>query len=150
MPNAIPAATVCPAEAGDVTRPCGKHPRLGAMRSPQTIIDQRSPRGGEHHARGLRDNYGLKMEQINETGLDELRLRQRCNYAQHRLVGKEHRSLGHRVDVAGEAERPKPGDEAAGKLAQAANSLEVFRGEGEGLKELHSLLEPGRHQEPAM
>src|SRR6516164_9818674 len=32
-----------PAEAGDITRPRGEHPGLGAMRSSQTIINQRFP-----------------------------------------------------------------------------------------------------------
>jgi len=41
----------CPAEAGDITRPCGEYPRLGAVRSSQTIINQRFFGGGEHHAR---------------------------------------------------------------------------------------------------
>src|SRR6516164_8338261 len=90
------------------------------------------------------------MEQIDEAGLDELRLRQRCGDAQHRLVGKEYCSLGHRVDVAGEAKRPEGGDEAVRKLAQSADDVEFLRGEGEGLEELQSLLEPRRHQKTAM
>jgi len=39
------------AKASDITRPCGEHPRLGAMHSSQTIINERSPWGGDHHAR---------------------------------------------------------------------------------------------------
>jgi hypothetical protein len=64
-----------PAEAGDITRPGGEHARLSAMRSSQTIINQLPPRGGEHHARCFGGDHGLKMEQIDEAGLDELRLR---------------------------------------------------------------------------
>ena len=90
------------------------------------------------------------MEQIDEAGLDELGLRQRCDHTQDWLVGKEHCSLGYRLDVTGEPERPEPSDEAAGKLTQAADGVELVRGEGEGLEELQSLLEPRRHQETAM
>ena len=40
-----------PAKAGDITRPGGEYSRLGAMRSSQTIINQRFSGDGEHHAR---------------------------------------------------------------------------------------------------
>ena len=90
------------------------------------------------------------MEQIDEARLDELGRWQRRRHTQDRLVGKEHRSLGHRIDVAGEAERPEPGHEAGGKLSQAADGVEFVRRERESLEELHSLLEPRRHQEAVM
>ena len=92
-------------KAGDVAGARGEHPGFGAMRPPQPEIDEGLAFGREHQPGRLGRDDRLEMHEVDQPGLDELRLRQRCDDPQDRLVRKEHGSFRQRVDIAGE---PQP------------------------------------------
>jgi hypothetical protein len=89
------------------------------------------------------------MEQVQEPALDQLRLAQRRGDAQQRLVGEEDRALGHRVDVAGEAQVGERRDEIGLEAAAAREPVELLRREREPGEEIDRLREPRGDQEVA-
>ncbi len=74
------------------------------MCTPQSEVHQLLPGCREHHAGCLRRDDRLKMHQVDQPGLNQLRLRQLCDYTQHRFVGEEGSALRHRIDIPGEAQ----------------------------------------------
>ena len=67
------------------------------MRAAQAEIDQQLAGRGQHHARRLGGDQRLVMQDVDQPGLDQLRLRQRRGDAQDRLVGEEHAAFRHGV-----------------------------------------------------
>ena len=63
--------------------------------------------GRQHDPRGLAGDQRLEVDDRQQRRLDELRLDQRGRDAQERLVLEERRPLGHRPDVAREAQEPQ-------------------------------------------
>ena len=108
-------------EAGDVARPRRHQAGLGAVRAPQAEIDQHLVRRRQHHPRRFGGDQGLKMQNVDQPRFDQLRLRQRRGDPQDRLIGEEHRALGHGMHVAGEAQR---GEIIEQVVPEAAGALE--------------------------
>ena len=108
-----------------------------ARRRPKSITS--SPRGGEHDARRLGRDQRLEVDDVEQRRLDELRLQQRAPHAHQRLVGEDDRPLGHRVHVAGEAQR--------GQLAQERR-VEQRTAVVAGLRARGSRGPPGRSGSP--
>ena len=53
-----------------------------------------------------------KLHQIDQSGLNKLRLWQGRGHAQYRFIGEEHRPFRHRIYVAGEAQCSQTVDES--------------------------------------
>lgn len=81
------------------------------------------------------------MENVDQARLDELRLRKRGRHPEHRLIGEEHRSFRHGIDVTGEAQRSEPIQEVVGETALLAQPVDVFRREVQRLEIVEGLLE---------
>ena len=136
-------------EAGEVRSARREHAGFGAMRAPQAEVDQQLARRGERATRGLRGDDGFEVQQRDEPGLDQLRLRQRCADPQDRLLGKEHGALGHRVDVPGEAQLRQVLENAVVETRALPQPIEFVAGEMQVFQEFERLLESRRHQEIA-
>ena len=87
------------------------------------------------------------MHDVDQSGLDQLRLRQRRGDAQDRLVGKEHRALRHGMHVAGEAQGGKIVEHPLSEAAAAFEPGDVLLRKTQRFEKIERLLEPGRHQE---
>ncbi len=126
----------------------GRHEAgLGAMRAAQAEIDEALARRGKDHARRLGSDHRLKLQEIDHARLDELSLRQRSRDAQNRLLGKEHGSFRHRVNVTGEAHRGEIIEEVLAEPAGVLEPIELLGGKAQLLEEREHLLEAGRNQE---
>jgi hypothetical protein len=89
------------------------------------------------------------VHEVDEARLHQLRLRQRRDDAQQRLVGEHDLALGHGIEVAGEAE---PGERAQEGRREALLRLQpddLVVAEGGVLQEVDRLLEAGGDQEVA-
>ena len=60
--------------------------------------------GGKHDPGRLGGDHRLEVDLVEQQRLEQLRLDPRRRDPEQRLVGEAHRALGHRLDVAGEAE----------------------------------------------
>ena len=106
MPNSMPACTVAvPLKPGEIAGARRQQPGFGAMRAAQPEVDQQFAGRHQHHARRLRGDQRLEMQQVDQPRLDQLRLRDRRGDAQDRLVRKKYRAFRHRMHIAGEAQR---------------------------------------------
>jgi len=132
-----------------VAGPRGQQAGLGAVGPAQAEVDERLARAGQHHARGLGGDHGLEVQQVDQPALDQLRHRQRRGDPQDRLVGKEHRALGHGVDRTGEAQIGQIIQEILAEAPGADQPFELVRQRPQVLQELQRLREPGGHQEAA-
>ena len=101
-----------------------RQPAVDTLRAPQPELDHLVAARGEPHARRLGRDQRLEVDEIEESRLDELGLHQGAAHAHERLVGEDHRALGHGVDVAGQSD---PGELAEkGRLEER---LAVVAGE---------------------
>ena len=133
----------------DIARPRGHERRIRAVRAPQTEIDQELVGSGEDHTGGFCRDQGLVMKDVDEAGLDQLRLRQRRRHPKNRLIGKENGAFGHCVDIAAEPQSGEVIEKLLAKTRAACQLLDLLRREPQVLQEFESRLEPGRHQESA-
>jgi hypothetical protein len=116
------------------------------VRPAQAEIDQELARRSQDHARRLRGDGRLEVQQVDQPGLDELRLGQRRAHPQDRLVGEEDRSLGHGIDVAGEAEASQIDQHVLTEAPALGQPIQLGLGEAGSLQEPEGLLQSGRHQ----
>jgi hypothetical protein len=87
------------------------------MGAAQSEIHKLLARCREHYPSGLRRDDRLEMQQVEQSRLNELRLRQWSRHPQHRFVGEEHGALRHRVHVTGETQHGEAVDELRGEAA---------------------------------
>src|SRR5690606_24604399 len=118
----------CPSVSGDVAGPRRHETSLGSMGSPQAEVDELLAWRQQHMAGRLGCDQRLEMENIDQPAFDELSLRQWCDNAQNRLIGKEDRAFRHGVDITGEAEFLQLGDDIFAETPAPAQPVEVFRG----------------------
>jgi hypothetical protein len=116
------------------------------VRAPQSEIDQEFSRCGEQHARCLGRDQRLIMQQIDNSGFNELRLRQRRGYAQDRLVGKKYRTLGHCMHVPAEAEVGKSVEQRISEAPGRGKPIDVLGREPQPFQVIEDLFEPGCDQ----
>src|SRR5450759_2103566 len=91
----------------------------------------------------------LKVYDIDQPGLDQLRLRHRRGDAQDRFIAEEHTAFRHGVDVAGEAKCRKLVEQCFVKPARAGEPVNFFGGEAKFLEKVEGLFEAGGDQEAA-
>ena len=133
----------------DVARPRRHQPGFGAMRTAQPEIDQQLARRRQHHPRSLGSNQRLEVQDIDETRLGQLRLRQRCGDAQDRLVAEEHRSFRHRMDVAGEMKIGELSEQFLSEAAGSPEPADVLGREAQIFEKIERLFEASRNQKAA-
>ena len=90
--------------AADVRRAAGGQRAVDALCAAQAEFQHRVAVRCQTHARGLRGDQGLKIDQIQQRGLDDLALQDRPLHAHQRLLRKHDRSLGNGVHPAGQFE----------------------------------------------
>ena len=74
-------------------------------------------------------------------------LEQRRGHLKHRLVGEEHRPLGHRANSAGEAQLPERFQQGVREAVRAPEVGEVVGVEPEVLEEPQDVVQPGCDEE---
>ena len=88
-------------KAGDVDA------RLNALGAAKREVDEVATIGRDDAARGFARDRRLEGDQVEQHGLDQLRLRQRCGDLEDRLARERHSAFGDRPHVPGEAESPE-------------------------------------------
>src|SRR5262249_56530379 len=116
----------------------------------QHEIDEALVGRGKNHARRLGGNHRLELQQIDHARLDELGLRQRSRDTQNRLVGKEHGSFRHGVNIAGEAHVGEIIEEILTEAASVPEPIEFLGGNAQFSEKREHLLESGRNQKAAV
>ncbi len=89
------------------------------------------------------------MNEIDQPGLDQLRLGQRRDDLHDGLVGKERRALRHGANFALEAEIGEVIDQSWFEAPRRLEVADVVIREAKPLEEVEQLFEPGRQQEVA-
>ena len=89
-------------KARDIARARRIEPGLGAVRGAQAEIGKNLSGRRQHHARRLRGNQRLEMQDVDQPRLHQLRLRQRRGDADERLARKADGAFRNGVHVAGE------------------------------------------------
>ena len=137
-------------KAGQVAGPRRQQAGLGAMGTAQPEIHQLQHRCHQPGARRLRCHQRLVLQQVDDAGLHQLRLRQGRHHAQHRFIGKKHRALGQGVHRALEAQQAQRLDEAAMEAPGARQPGQLGLAQAGAFQKIQHLLQPGRHQELAL
>ena len=128
-------------EPGKIAGACRQQTSLRPMRSAQAEVDQGLSLGGEHHAGSLRGNHGLEMKQIDQPGFQQLGLGERGGDTHDGLIGKEHRALGHGVQVAGEAQCSQIVQRVAAEASAVSQPMQLGLGETGVLQETDHLVQ---------
>jgi hypothetical protein len=136
-------------EARDVARPRRHQSGFGAVRAPHAEVDQQLSGRGEHAARRFGGDQRLKMQDVDQPRLDELRLRQRRGHAQDRLVGEKHGAFGHGVHVAAKTQRGEIVEKLLAETAGAFQPRYVGVGKMQRFQEIQRLRQARSEQEPA-
>ena len=137
------------AEAGEVAGARRQQPGLGAVGAAQAEIHQQFARRRQPHARRLGGDQGLELQQVDEARLDQLRLRQRRDDAQDRLVGKNTVPSG--MACTSPVKR-RSGSESTKRLVKApaaGQPVQLLGGEAQVFEKIQHLFQPRRHQEIA-
>src|SRR3989441_7117693 len=90
----------------------------------------------------------LKMEEIDQAGLHQLRLRERSRHAQDRLVWKEDGPFWHGVHVAREAELCQGFHQRRAEATPLGDPVQLPRRKAQGFPIAQGLVEAGRNQKP--
>ena len=76
------------------------------------------------------------MHDINQPGLNQLRLRHRRGNAQNRFIGKEYAPFRHGVDIAGEAKTGKVVEQSFVEPVRASKPVDLFGREAKVLEKI--------------
>ncbi len=136
-------------ETGDVGCASGHQAGFCAVCPAQPEVDQQFARRSQHATGRLGRDQGLEVNEIDQPGLDQLRLGQRRDDLHDGLVGKERRALRHGADIASEAKVGEIVDQARFEALRRLQVADVFVREAKPLEEVEQLFEPGRQQEIA-
>ena len=90
-------------ETGEIACTRRQQTGLCTVGPTQAKVDQHPIGRREHAPRRLARDQRLIVDQIHDAALDQLCFTQGRADAEDRLVGKEYRALGQRIDVAGKA-----------------------------------------------
>ena len=116
------------------------------MRAAQSKIHEQLTGSSKHHSRRLRGDQRLKVQNVNESGFQQLRLGQWRGHAQDWLVGKKYRPLRHRMHVSSEAKLGKVVEQSFAKSAAACQPVYILGRKPDILEEGKRLFEPRRDQ----
>ncbi|MGA7993708.1 MAG: hypothetical protein WCA28_02230 [Bradyrhizobium sp.] len=122
-------------------------PRLRAMGPSQPEIDQLLAWGCKDHSRRLGGDHRLKVEDVDKAGFDQLRLRQRRDHPNDRLVGEEDGAFRHGIDVAAEAQTREVIEESVRKAIVLPEPFDLFVRKLQVLKKVEGLFQSCRHEE---
>lgn len=111
------------------------------MGAPQPEIDKQGVRGRDYATRGLARDQHLKLQQIDDAGLDELRLGDRGDDLQYRLVREEYGAFRHCPHIAGEPEGCEGVDKRREELLADSQPVELTGGAARRFEEREDLLE---------
>ena len=136
-------------KARDVARARRIKPGLGAVRGAQAEIGEVLAGRRQHHARGLRRDQRLEMQDVDQPRFDQLRLRQRRGDADQRLVGKADAAFGDRMHVAGEAEGGQIIEQVFAEASGALEPVDLGFGKLQRFEIIERVGEPGREQKAA-
>jgi hypothetical protein len=139
-----------PGEAGEIARACRQQRRLRAVRAPQPEIDEQPIGSSQHAARRLAGDQRTVVQQVHHPALDQLRLADRRDDAQDRLVGEKHGAFRHRVDVAGETQVCQGIDELAAEASAGGQPCEFVGGEVQVREVIDHLGNAGGDEEPPL
>ena len=90
--------------AADVGRPARPQRAVDPLCPAQAELQHRFAACGHDHPRGLRRHQRLKVDDVQQGGLEQLGLDQRPLNPKQRLVREDDRSLGNAVEIASEAQ----------------------------------------------
>ena len=149
--RAVERNTECPTgkhgrgsgKAGEIAGARREQSGLGAVCAPHAEVDQQFARRGEHAARGLGRDQGLKMQDVDQPRFDELRVRQRRGDAKDRLAREKRGALGDGVNLAAKAEIGKIIEEVFVESAGALEPINVGGREAKLFEEIKRLLQTG-------
>ena len=142
--------------AAHVGRPARRQRSVEPLRPPQAELQHRLAAGGLAHPRRLGGDEGLKADDVEEHGLQDLALQDGSSDPHQGLVREHHRPLRNGVHVTGEPAVPQivekgileqPLVVVAPQLRQV---LEVAGIEPETLQHPDDVPEPATHGETAM
>jgi hypothetical protein len=111
------------------------------MRRTRRACSARSPDGGQYRARCLGSDHRLEVHEVQDPRFDQLRFRKRRRDTQEKLVGEDHRPLGHGVDVPGEAKPRKRLQRGRFEAPGASQRLDLLWRESHVLQKAQHLLE---------
>ena len=137
-------------EASEVERAGRRHRSLGAVGAARAEVDQRPPRRRLDDTRGLRGEHCLQMHLVEDVGLDELGDRQWRLDPQQRLVGEDGRALGHRIDIALEAQRGEPAEVVGAEHAECLELAERLVSEVQPLEIVEHVFDPAGDEVAAL
>jgi hypothetical protein len=137
------------AEAREVGRPRRQQAGVVSVRAPQAEVDEQLAGRRQYGPHRLRCDDRLKVDEVEELRLDELRFGDRRRHAQDRLIGKEDGALRKRIDVAAETEGAQPFEQPRVEPAERAESAQIVVREAQFLQEGDSLRQAGRYEKGA-
>ena len=148
MPKRLPASTdEVAAKSRQIGGARGAERGVDAVRAAPAELQQRRARRGACCPRRLARDQRRRADLVDHQRFEQLRLRQRRDYLQQRLVREDRAPLRRRPDLAREAEAAQALDERIVELRQPGQPGEIVLVETQRLNPLQRLLQPGRQQE---
>ena len=136
-----------PRKSRQVTGSRGHQPGLPSVRPPQPKIDQLLAGCGKHHPCRLGSDKGLKVEDVDKAGFDQLRFRKRRGHPDDRFVSEENATFRHGIDIASKAQAREVIEKPIRKPIVLPEPIDVFVRELQVLKKVEGLLQSSRHEE---
>ena len=139
-----------------VRRPARRQGAVETLGAPEPELQHRLPAGRLAHPRRLGGDERLEADDVEQHRFQDLALQDGAAYPHQRLVREHHRSLGHRVHVAGKAGLPEIVEKGvlehalAVVAAQPRQVFEVAGVEAETGEHPHDVPEPATHGETSL
>ena len=129
--------------AADHRRARAVDARVRPLRAAQAELQHRAALRRAAHAAGLGGDERLVVDEGEDRRLDQLRLHDRRAHAHERLVREHDRALAHGVDLAGEAQLAKIGEERLVEQAERAQIGQILLGKVQAVDVVDHALQPG-------
>ena len=120
--------------------------RVRSLRSPAAELHHAVALRRAHNACGLGRDETLVVDDVQNRGLDKLRLHNRGNHLDQRLARENDRALGNRVDVTGEAEVPQVVEEGGFEHTETFEICNLILRKVQVFDIVNYLLEPGANR----
>ena len=117
-----------------------------SLRSPAAELHHAVALCRTHNACGLGRDETLVVDDVQNRGLDKLRLHNRSNHLDQRLARENDRALGNRVDVTGEAEVPQVVEEGGFEHTETFEICNLILRKVQVFDIVNYLLEPGANR----
>ena len=116
MPKTFPAMTLEVAAAPPIKAArAALKPAVGSLGPAHAELHDRVSGGGNHDPGGFRGHQGLKIDDVQEGGFDELGFGERGRDPDDGFLGKDERPFRDGENIAGETEAAKIFDDFLGK-----------------------------------